>query len=302
MDTPCAENPTRCTLSFRVFVWGLQLSCYSKLGTCGVSGRCCWGRTCHDTDASSPAQPLCSYRSHQRSPRKSSSALKLRPPASRVSLRVARSHLAWHSRGMLPVLSSAGAVSSRSRRQRPCAPASSKTMLAICMCVSRLRGWAPLGRIHCRYGALAHQRLGPRTSPRNPPGWTERLPPFTSSYDSTDSHVLSSQLSSPRTSSAAWPTMLGHPLSPMSSRHSYAPPTAARLQSAAWATSPTRPRTPCSPRTPRTLQVWLGDLGDQPWHGRSDKARLRSHVSRASRSSTHSGPQSSRSSLPYVLV
>ena len=167
-----------------------------------------------------------------------------------------------------------------------------------------MSGWAPLGRIArtstCRYGALANQRLGPRTSPRNPPGWTEHLPSFTSSYDSTNSRVLSdrtgasSQMSSPRTS-VAWPTMLGHPLSPISSWHSYAPPTTARLQSAALAAPPTRPRTPLSPRTPRELQVWLGDLGDQPWHGRSDKARLsRSHASRASRSSTLSGPQSSR--------
>jgi hypothetical protein len=139
------------------------------------------------------------------------------------------------------------------------------------------RHWAPLARTTCRYGALANQRLGPRTSPRSPPGWTERPPSFTSNYDSTSSRVLSSdrtgasQLSSPRTSSAAWPTMLGHPLSPITSRHSYAPPTAAHLQSAAAGQgySPTRPRTPCSPRTPRALQVWLGDLDDQPWHGRS---------------------------------
>ena len=156
------------------------------------------------------------------------------------------------------------------------------------------RHWAPLARTTCRYGALANQRLGPRTSPCSPPGWTERPPSFTSNYDSTSSRVLSSdrtgasQLSSPRTSSAAWPTMLGHPLSPITSRHSYAPPAAAHLQSAAAGQgySPTRPRTPCSPRTPRALQVWLGDLDDQPWHGRSDKARSRSLASRASRSST----------------
>ena len=205
----------------------------------------------------------------------------------------------------MPVPSSAGATSSQLRRQRPCAPASSEDHVSRMCCQAGRH--VPL--LNCRYGALAHQRLGPRSPPpRSPPGWTERLPSFTSSHDSSSSRVLSSdrrgasQLSSPRTSSAAWPTMQGHPLSPMGSRHSYTPPPAARLQSAA---SPTQPRTPCTPRTPKVLQVWLGDLSDQPWHGRSEKARSRSHASRAScstrtLSSTLSGTPSSRSSLRFV--
>ena len=161
--------------------------------------------------------------------------------------------------------------------------------------------------LNCRYGALAHQRLGPRSPPpRSPPGWTERLPSFTSSHDSSSSRVLSSdRRGASQLSSAAWPMTQGHPLSPMGSRHSYTPPPAARLQSAA---SPTQPRTPCTPKTPKVLQVWLGDLSDQPWHGRSEKARSRSHASRASRascstrtlSSTLSGTLSSRSSVRFV--
>ena len=202
---------------------------------------------------------------------------------------------------MLPVPSSAGATSSQLRRQRPCAPASSEDHVSHTV----VRPGAICHFFNCRYGALAHQRLGPRSPPpRSPPGWTERLPSFTSSHDSSSSRVLSSdrrgasQLSSPRTSSAAWPTMQGHPLSPMGSRHSYTPPPAARLQSSA---SPTQPRTPCTPKTPKVLQVWLGDLSDQPWHGRSEKARSRSHASRASRSSSAlSGTPSSRSSVRFV--
>ena len=199
--------------------------------------------------------------------------------------------------------SSAGATSSQLRRQRPCAPASSEDHVSHTV----VRPDAICHFFNCRYGALAHQRLGPRSPPpRSPPGWTERLPSFTSSHDSSSSRVLSSdRRGASQLSSAAWPMTQGHPLSPMGSRHSYTPPPAARLQSAA---SPTQPRTPCTPKTPKVLQVWLGDLSDQPWHGRSEKARSRSHASRASRascstrtlSSTLSGTLSSRSSVRFV--
>ena len=201
---------------------------------------------------------------------------------------------------MLPVPSSAGATSSQLRRQRPCAPASSEDHVSRMCCQAGRH--VPL--LNCRYGALAHQRLGPRSPPpRSPPGWTERLPSLTSSHDSSNSRVLSSdRRGASQLSSAAWPMTQGHPLSPMGSRHSYTPPPAARLQSAA---SPTQPRTPCTPKTPKVLQVWLGDLSDQPWHGRSEKARSRSHASRAScstrtLSSTLSGTPSSRSSVRFV--
>jgi len=103
--------------------------------------------------------------------------------------RVARSHLAWPARGMLPVPSSAGATSSQLRRQRPCAPASSEEHVSHTV----VRPGAICHFFNCRYGALAHQRLGPRSPPpRSPPGWTERLPSFTSSHDSSSSRVLSS--------------------------------------------------------------------------------------------------------------
>ena len=98
--------------------------------------------------------------------------------------RIARSHLAWPARGLLPVPSSAGATSSQLRRLRPCAPASSEDHVshtvvrlgAIChFLTAGMEPWHINASVHAVLRPVV-LRVGQSGSHRSPAAMTAATP------------------------------------------------------------------------------------------------------------------------------